>query len=384
MPRNVVICCDGTNNKFGVCNTSVVRLTQALEQNAATQVVYYDPGVGTTPPSGLGESVAQRLARWRALAFGADLEEKVLTAYAHLMEVYQPDDRLFLLGFSRGAYTARVLAGLLHSLGLLRPGNAQLLPYIMRLFGAGRSARATKGYWEVIDNFRWSFAREINGRDDQRCPVHFLGIWDTVSSVGWLWDPASYPFTAENPSVATVRHAVSLDERRFFFRQNLITAAAGQDLLELWFPGVHSDVGGGYPEDQGGLWRAPFEWLVGEAQYAGLNLDRARLHTVLHTSTPPANAWAEPAHESLRGWWWLGEIFPKLVYDRRRRRQVPRIGLGGHRHVHDGALLHHGLLARLRDTSYTPPNLTQTFVASVKAMPVLPTYAKYAAGHAVP
>jgi uncharacterized protein (DUF2235 family) len=378
MPRNIVICCDGTNNQFGVCNTSVVRLTQTLKQNPATQIVYYDPGVGTMPAPAFGASIAQRLSRWIALAFGTDLEAKVLTAYAHLMEVYQPGDRLFLFGFSRGAYTARVLAGLLYSLGLLHAGNAQLLPYIMRLFRGTPSARDSHAYWHVLDKFRWSFARDIPDRHDQRCSVHFMGMWDTVSSVGWIWDPATYPFTSKNPGVAAVRHAVSLDERRFLFRQNLVTAAEEQDLLELWFPGVHSDVGGGYPENEGGLWREPFEWLMGEAELAGLDVDRARLHEVLNTSPPPQHAWKEPAHESLHGRWWLAEVFPKLVYDRRLARRRPSLGLGRHRYVHDGALLHHGLLARLRGTEYTPPNLTKSFIKAVKGMSSLPSYLPYA------
>ena len=76
--------------------------------------------------------------------------------------------------------------------------------------------------------------------------MHFLGLWDTVSSVGWLWDPPSYPFTANNPSVDVVWHAISVDERRWLFRQNRVhQARRTQELHELWFPGVHSDVGGG-------------------------------------------------------------------------------------------------------------------------------------------
>jgi uncharacterized protein (DUF2235 family) len=100
----------------------------------------------------------------------------------------------------------------------------------------------------------------VSSSPDQRhFAVHFVGVWDTVSSVGWIWNPGTYPFTAGNPSVELIRHAVSVDERRGFFRENLIRREPGQDALEVWFPGVHCDVGGGYPEEESGLWRTSFE-----------------------------------------------------------------------------------------------------------------------------
>ena len=91
----------------------------------------------------------------------------------------------------------------------------------------------------------------------------FSGLWDTVSSVGWLWDPPVVSVHRDNPSVDVVWHAISINERRWLFRQNrLHQASKTQELHEQWFPGVHSDVGGGYPEADGGLWRTPFGWIV--------------------------------------------------------------------------------------------------------------------------
>ena len=375
MPRNIVICCDGTNNQFGICNTNVVRLTQVAVQDPDRQLVYYDPGVGTLPEPSATTRIAKRLSEWNALAFGTDINDKVCTAYAHLMEFWQPGDRVFIFGFSRGAYTARVLAGLLHSLGLLPAGNQHLLPYAMRIFRSLKSN--TKGYWDLCDNFRWTFARPVPGDDSRRFPVHFVGVWDTVSSVGWVWNPARYQFTFRNPSVKTVRHAVSLDERRAFFRQNLFGNVDGQDTLEMWFAGVHSDVGGGYPEADGGLWRVTFDWMLAEAQRSGLLVDPDRLQIVLNRTPPPANPWAEPQHESLKGVWWIGEVFPKIAYDPVTKTNHVKLNLGRHRSVQKGALLPRAALERLREASYSPPNLSETFKASVRALPSVPDSLPY-------
>ena len=312
MPKNIVVCCDGTNNQFGICNTNVVRIAELVERDPALQLCYYDPGVGTLPEQGVLTRIGRTWSRWMALAFATDIKEKVSTAYAHLMEVWEPGDRVFLFGFSRGAYTARMLAAVLYALGLLPKGNTQLLPYVMRLFGSLRQT-SSGDYWHVLNSFRQSFAREIPDRDDARFPVHFLGVWDTVSSVGWIWNAPAYPFTAKLPNVGIVRHAVSIDERRWFFRQNRITPQDGQDAKEVWFAGVHSDVGGGYPEEQGGLWRVTFEWMLNEARTAGLLVDEERLAHVRNRSPIPAQPWAEPAHESLEGAWWIAELVPKLV-----------------------------------------------------------------------
>src|SRR6266516_2608158 len=154
---------------------------QVATQADATQVVYYDPGVGTLPDPSAWTRIAKTISKWKALAFGTDIEGKVTMAYSHLMDVWEPRDKVFLFGFSRGAYTARVLAGMLHSLGLLPKGNEHLLPYAMEVF---RSLRKNKeNYWALCDNFRWTFARPVTGDDSRRFPLHFVGLWDTVSSV---------------------------------------------------------------------------------------------------------------------------------------------------------------------------------------------------------
>src|ERR1043165_1020300 len=244
MPRNLVICCDGTSNQFGVQNTNVVRLIQSLDRDPTRQRLYYDPGVGTLPEPGFVTAIGQWFSDVCGLAFGAGLLWKVQEAYAYLMNMWEPEDHVFLFGFSRGAYTVRVLAGLLHELGLLPRSNDNLIPYVTRLFKTARKdqtlgrAEPKSQYWQLREDFRRTFARPTFAGDaERRFPIHFLGVWDTVSSVGWVWDPAKFPYTAHNPSIRIVRHAVSIDERRWFFRQNLMEKTGDQDFHQLWFPG---------------------------------------------------------------------------------------------------------------------------------------------------
>ncbi len=384
MPRNLVICCDGTNNQFGPENTNVVRFVQVLDRNPQNQSLYYDPGVGTLPEPGAFTRIQKRISEVFGLAFGAGLMWKVGQAYAYLMESWEPGDRVFLFGFSRGAYTVRVLAALLHGLGLLPRGNPNLVPYVLRLFGAVRGTTAARAnehsnYWRLCNSFRWTFARVVSEQsDERRFPVHFLGLWDTVSSVGWIWDPKTFPYTACNPSVGVIRHAVSVDERRWFFRQNLMEPADGQDFREQWFPGVHCDVGGGYPLKDGGLWRVPFLWIVDEARNAGLLVDDRRLQTVLEKPPVSPRPWDDPQHESLTWLWWPAEFFPKMVWRPNLQKRVPDIGRGRHRFIRPGDVMHKSTLLRIRETAtYAPPNLSERFRERVKGLEVVPEWLAY-------
>jgi uncharacterized protein (DUF2235 family) len=383
MPRNLVICCDGTNNQFGTQNTNVVRLVQLLDRNPTLQRLYYDPGVGTLPEPGWVTWLGTLISDFAGLAFGAGLVWKVQEAYTYLMNMWESGDSVFLFGFSRGAYTVRVLAGLLHELGLLPRGNDNLVPYATRLFktalkdhGAGKSEAKSK-YWQLREDFRKTFARPaFDGDTDRRFPVHFLGLWDTVSSVGWVWDPKKFPFTAHNPSIRTIRHAVSVDERRWFFRQNLMEQMDNQDLRQCWFPGVHCDVGGGYPEAESGLWRLAFEWMLKEAENAGLKIDPARRVSVLAKTPGSPAPWRDEQHESLTPIWWLAEFFPKLCWVHGVK--VPMIGLGRHRYISEGQLIHSSTLLRIRETSYAPPNMCPQFIERVRALQVVPDCLPYA------
>lgn len=371
--RNVVLCFDGTNNEFGSCNTNVVRVAQVIVRRPNVQSLFYDPGVGTLPEPSAWLRPTKAVSRAMALAFATDLHRQVMNAYAYLMDFWEPNARVYMFGFSRGAFAARVLAGMLHTVGLLPRGSHNLLPYAWRLFRSVPASRddASKAaaYWKLCDDFRWSFARPVGVDPDRRFPTHFLGLWDTVSSVGWAWEPQSFPFTARNPSVAIARHAMALDERRAFFRANRLAAnAPGQSLDERWFAGVHSDVGGGYPEADGGLWRRPFEWILAEAREAQLLVDRSRLDEVLGRSAASLTPWDDPKHESLRGAWRLAEWFPKKRWDAQSKRYHYRINRGRPRDIHDGEKVDESLLNRLRG-DYRPPNLSAAFREAVRALP---------------
>lgn len=386
MARNLVVCCDGTDNQFGTINTNVVRLVQVLVQDTASQVVYYDPGVGTLPEPGVFTKPAKLISQALGRAFGVGLTRNIEEAYTFLMDAWEPGDRVYLLGFSRGAYTVRVLAAMLHQVGLLPRGRTNLFPYAFRLFkrirwqprppldADGRHTRDDEGssYWRLCGEFRNTFASPIPGQETRRFPVHFLGVWDTVSSIGWFWNPRAFPFTRRNPSVAMVRHAVALNERRWFYQPNLFAQAKDQDLVELWFPGVHSDVGGGYPESEGGLWQVPFDWMLSQVVAAGLKINFDRLAWVRTRSTAPEWPWAEPMHNSLKWYWWPAEFVPKLVYDTRSRRRYPAIGLGQPRTVPDGAWLHESVLRRIREMPYRPKNLPSAVMDQILWLPDVP------------
>lgn len=378
MPRNLIVCFDGTNNEFGHENTNVVRLVQVLERDPYQQRLYYDPGVGTMPEPGIRSRIGGKLSEVAGLAFGAGLMRNVEEAYTFLMETWEPGDRVFLFGFSRGAYTARVLAGMLHAVGLLPRGNQNMIPYAIRLFKAIRKGKDEESkYWDLLKEFRRTFSRPTpESPDDRHFYVYFEGVWDTVSSVGWVWNPAHFKFTHRNPSIGIIRHALSIDERRWFFRQNQAEAVGEQDCKEYWFAGVHSDVGGGYPEADGGLWRVAFEWMLKEATDAGLLVDAARLQAVRTRSPVPAHPWGEPAHESLTKAWWPAEFFPKLRWSKEKNGRRPAIGRGRRRFVPPCSWIHPAALERIRDPSlkYSPPNLDDAFLQKVRSLPAVPPH----------
>jgi uncharacterized protein (DUF2235 family) len=315
MARNIIICCDGTNCQFGDENTNVIRLIQCLDRTPGLQRLYYDPGVGTLPEPGFVTGVGKWLSKTVQLAFGVGLTTKVTQAYSFLMDHWEPGDKVFMFGFSRGAYTVRVLAGMLHTMGLLPRGNHNLVPYVLRLYksirrtGLSRESRV-QAYEVLCNTFRETFCRETGARD-RRFPTHFVGLWDSVSSVGWIWEPTRFPYSRRNASIRTVRHAVSIDERRAFFRQNLMEPSGNQDMKQYWFPGSHADVGGGYPAAEGELWKEPFAWIAREALRAGLNLRGEWIEAMIAVTPDPCPPWAEQVHESLTAPWWIAEFIPK-------------------------------------------------------------------------
>ena len=369
MPKNIVLLCDGTANQFGVNNTNVVRVVQSLVRDDQAQFVYYDPGVGTLPGPGLVTRFGKFLSKVIDLAFATGLDRNVEEAYTYLINNWEPGDKVYLFGFSRGSYTARVIAALLYHVGLLPRGSENLIPYALRLLRIARKDNRKLG-----DQFRETFARQ-NGSPDRRFSVHFIGLWDTVSSVGWFWEPEKFRYSATNPGIAIVRHAISLDERRAFYRQNRFYPTNGtpQDLQQLWFPGVHSDVGGGYADSN--LGRCSFDWILDEAVTAGLRIDPARRNAV---APPITNPWLQKKHNSLGPLWWPLEFFPKIHFNSQKRHKEIRLNLFRSRKLLEGELLHESTLRRLRDDDhYKPAAISRTFRQYVRSLAAVPPVLAY-------
>lgn len=278
--RNLVVCCDGTGNPWtrDRRRTNVVKLVDALVHDPARQIYLYDPGVGTADEALRGADTegpgpSARVARLAALAWGRGVWTNVAEAYRFLMQQHRPGDRMYLFGFSRGAFTARAVAGMVHLFGVLRPETETLLPTLLSVYrssaGPARNGRAK--------SLKERFA---NAPGDTR--VEFVGVWDTVESVGlselFFGQRISSPPTMKS-SFGHVRHALALDETRRPYTPRLYsegpTPAPGQSLEQVWFAGAHSDVGGGYAAD--GLSNASLHWMIREANAHGLLVDFDRL-----------------------------------------------------------------------------------------------------------
>lgn len=253
--KNIVICCDGTGNVIGTDHTNVVKLVRSIKKDVPGQCVFYDPGVGTEGAQGALTRVAKAITKILGLAIGTGIHDNIKEAYLYLMNHYEKGDRVFLFGFSRGAYTVCALAGILHKCGLLEKGNDNLVSLALHTYQ--NCAKDDIEAQNTTKLFKATFGKE--------CKPYFLGIWDTVASVGWASNGNPFPSTS-SPDVKHVRHAISIDERRIKFPVKLWEASEGQIVKEVWFPGVHSDVGGGYEESESGLSKIALEWMLYEAQ----------------------------------------------------------------------------------------------------------------------
>ncbi len=355
MAKNIVVCCDGTGNEFGDHNSNVIKLYKTLI-SSSSQIIFYHPGVGTMGARNALSPIGKWWTRIIGLAFGYGVSENIADAYQFLMRTFVPGDAVYVFGFSRGAYTARALCGMLHIIGLLTEDNEALIPYAIRMV---KRKRIDFG---IAADFKKTFSRE--------CKPHFVGVWDTVSSLGWVYNAVHFPFTklTNNPDFFIVRHAVSIDERRAFFRQNLFGEPhdSTQDLREVWFAGVHSDVGGSYPESESQLSKIALRWMLCEAEIAGLLVDQSRKADILGGKPPYVrpDPTTKNQHESLQGWWWIAEVWPKIAHyqtaDRVWHKSI-RLNLGRRRTILPGVVVHDSVAQRLSDLDlrYMPSNLPQ-------------------------
>ncbi|KAL6706921.1 hypothetical protein ACN47E_005064 [Coniothyrium glycines] len=406
--KKFVLCFDGTGNKFSGtdADSNILKIYRMLDRNGDDQFHYYQPGIGTYVTKANGSmtrtSRFEKFQSWYAKAkdsaVGTSFDMHVMAGYKFLMRYYSPGDDIYFFGFSRGAYTARFLAEMLDHVGLLSAGNEEMCQFAWKTFQKwqcrlpeGKDSDRVPGekseklrLLEFMCAFRETFSRPVK-------PIRFLGLFDTVNSVpafenAWM-QRSKFPYTARS-SARVIRHAVSIDERRAKFRQDLISqekpdksayykrhhkhkhlrdklhgshsegvdeklhgshsegideklhdeprgrketlapperfrnphdtsgvrslspgysqcdGAHGsatpsllsvdarqtwqsdeegeQDIQEVWFPGCHADIGGGWPlgDDNAALSHVPLVWMVREAHKAGLDFDEDKLEAL--------------------------------------------------------------------------------------------------------
>ncbi|MDY0744706.1 DUF2235 domain-containing protein [Paucibacter sp. R3-3] len=293
--QQLVLCFDGTNNTLtgGTQDTNVLRLHRHLSAHPAPEgwarLLYYDPGVGSPdsmPPTSLWDWAGRTRERLAGLASGRGIYDNVAQGYLFLMRHWRSDaDQIYCFGFSRGAFTARAVAGMVNLFGLLEPQYEALLPTLVRIYFSQppqpspkkkKRSFATRLHRELglVHADRDTLAAQVREQFAQaRQPwVYGIGVWDTVESVG-----LPGPLSQSNPASATfvgkrmrhARHALALDEHRYAFLPRLYEEpgdvdSGGQTLKQRWFAGVHCDVGGGYPVHEAGLSDQAMAWMVDE------------------------------------------------------------------------------------------------------------------------
>jgi uncharacterized protein (DUF2235 family) len=262
MSKRIIFCADGTWDS-AQNNTNVYTLFKAIPM-ASDQVPYYDDGVGSD-----GSLIEKLLGG----AFGEGLFQKIKDGYTKIAQVYEPGDDLFIFGFSRGAFTARSLAGMIAVCGL--PSAS---------FDDNLVNTAFNAYREKDLNQRNSILASLSQYKLFDAKIKMVGVWDTVGSLGipalsGAIDPIRYGFLDTNlhPDVLNAYQALAIDERRREFPPTLWTPlsppVAGQTLEQVWFSGVHCDVGGGYPETD--LSNITLSWMMGKAKDLGVQIDPA-------------------------------------------------------------------------------------------------------------
>lgn len=304
MTKHLVLFSDGTGNSAGkLFKTNVWRLYQAIDlaDPAAPpqprQFAFYDDGVGTST-----------FKPWAMLggAFGFGLARNVVDLYVFLCRMYEPGDKIYAFGFSRGAFTIRVLLGLVMHQGLLRyrgsesdlrrlgkdayrAYRAERFKSLNPLVGLLRGGRdlLLRGLNRLLGRPSYAQAERL-GRPDapDAVTVQFVGLWDTVDAYGlpvdeltraidrWVWPLTMRDYTL-NPRVLHARHALALDDERNAFHPRLWNEDPAldrsTDIRQVWFAGVHANVGGGYPDD--GLSYVSLQWIMAEAVQHGLRFE---------------------------------------------------------------------------------------------------------------
>jgi uncharacterized protein (DUF2235 family) len=314
--RQLVVLCDGTSNSVGMGQgTNVFRMLSVLQVKDPSKVVFYDPGVGSpsyAPETTWVEKAKQFKNRIQGLAFGNGVFENIAQAYEFLMREYREGDEIYVMGFSRGAFTARAVVGMVNAFGLLPMHSNNLLPMLLHVYFTETDAMPKRSQEEIhlppkrtrqvlIDKVRDNNIPE-NRRD---ITVQFVGVWDTVATLGIppldrqisvvakMTDQQGRPKKFRH-----VRQALALDEQRVMFKPRPYqdkdipfdhNDPHKQSLAQRWFPGSHCDVGGTH-WDNSAISESAMAWLLSEAAQCGLRIDARRLQAICAAAQPSAQS----------------------------------------------------------------------------------------------
>ncbi|XSG81669.1 MAG: DUF2235 domain-containing protein [Methyloligella sp. ZOD6] len=376
MTKNIVILMDGTSNGITSQRTNILRLYGCLRKNE-NQLVYYDPGVGTLGPQDIWSRKWHQASEIWGMATGHGVDANVKDAYRFLVENYddgkssgEDRDRIYIFGFSRGAYTARMLAGFIYTIGLIEPRNLNLLDYAYRAYKRIGEGKEDEDAFAEVRLYERILATD-------RPPIRLLGLFDTVASViepgpRCLPQLKSHAWTSRNPGVESIRHAVALDERRRMFVAKLWSEgqvyhqnpfakdqAVPQDAREVWFTGTHSDIGGGHSEAEAGLAKISLDWMIEETRAMGLDYVTQTVNRLVRGQHDgkdyvAPDAFAEP-HDSMTSGWRVLEYIPLPEKGKSLKRLT--ITNGKHRDVPAGARIHASVIARAKDKGNLPPGI---------------------------
>ncbi|KAL4891815.1 hypothetical protein BDV59DRAFT_203088 [Aspergillus ambiguus] len=321
-PRELVLCFDGTGNTFRADGgeSNILKIFRMLDRTRENRFCYYQPGIGTSITAGTFANAFNPFSNLPTSkifdqALATSFDQHVTNGYRFIARRWQPGSKIYLFGFSRGAYTARFLNEMLDFAGLISADNEEIIPFVWEAFVKYKFS--DKGKERHQTNAELHMCRDTMCRSVGY--VHFLGLFDTVNSVAeFNVDEDKDTRIQPNPNI--MRHAVSIDERRIKFQPVLFqearargqkakrgqvstwdaqaeAAAAAADTMakdtengsvhtnpvlhddfeEVYFAGDHSDVGGGWPSDKWAASQIPLMWMIQEATRGGLTFDDEQL-----------------------------------------------------------------------------------------------------------
>lgn len=340
MAKRIILCFDGTWNEPETLSndrvnpTNVLKLVRAInpcDDTGCEQVVFYETGVGT---GGLG-----KLGKLVGGATGYGIAANIQAAYRFLANNYNEDDDVFVFGFSRGAYAARSMIGMIDCVGLLKKVDMEFVSQAYAYYRTRPDQRSSSRHRSLITQLL----------DSRQPDIKFMGVWDTVGALGAptpflgkitksLW--VGFNDTSLSTRVEHACQALAIDERRGPFQPALWKKDNGHTRVQqVWFAGVHSNVGGGYPDS--GLSDVAMEWMLNQASECGLTLNEAFcLEKMQPDSLGKAMNSYSPGYRMLE-----------------KLRVPPYVRLIGSSGL--GEMIHHSVIDRMMDSrlQYRPANL---------------------------